>query len=37
MSDPTRTSSGGTTVSQTGGMWPDGEPESVRDAFDALQ
>jgi hypothetical protein len=31
MSD-TRTSSGGQATTSTTGMWPDGEPESVRDA-----
>jgi hypothetical protein len=30
-----RTSSGGTAESPTGGMWPNGEPASVRDAADA--
>jgi hypothetical protein len=29
-----RTSSGGTAQTNTSGMWPKGEPQSVRDAAD---
>ena len=32
-----RTSSGGSGQTSTKGMWPNGEPKSVRDAYDAKQ
>ena len=34
MNDGMRNSSGGTAESPTSGMWPKGEPQSVRDAAD---